>query len=116
MNSPAGNTHDKHLNGQYVDDMYNLKHKMDNIKTIRQLFNAGSDEVDDSWAQLWDYTKELEQKYNCCFVVSVPAGQIMTRPWHVITDTQLCRRHGKCRRSCPDRVDYDGHWHKKDSE
>lgn len=107
MTSPAGNTHDEIFTGDFVDELIDLRHKMNQVKLIRMLSGPGSDQTDKAWDDLTNYTEKLEQKYNCIFQVSVLAGQITKKPFLKITDEQRCKRHGKCRPSCKDRIDYE---------
>ena len=64
MISPAGNTHDGTFTGEFIDDMYNLRFRMDQVKLMVDLFTYDSNEYLKEREKLHDEQLILSQKYN----------------------------------------------------
>ena len=108
MISPAGNSHDGTFTGEFVDEMYNLKYRIDDRKLCRHLFGAGSPEDEEAWQKLHDKIHQLENDYKIKVSVNMETSKVTVTPQYTISDTQKCTHHRKCRMSCPYRIDCDG--------
>ena len=79
MISPAGNTHDGTFTGEFVDDMYNLRFRMDQVKLMVDLFTYDSEEYLKAREKLHDERLILSQKYNIMVCINLKDFSIKLR-------------------------------------
>lgn len=79
MISPAGNTHDGTFTGEFIDDMYNLKYRMDQVKLMIDLFTYDSEEYLKEREKLHDEQLIMSQKYNIRVCTNLKNFKIIIR-------------------------------------
>jgi hypothetical protein len=79
MISPAGNLHDGTFTGEFVDDMYNLRYRMDQVKLMVDLFTYDSTEYLQEREKLDDERLIMSQKYNIMVCINLKEFSIKLR-------------------------------------
>ena len=79
MISPAGNSHDGTFTGEFIDDMYNLRYRMDQVKLMHKLFTYDSCEYLQERDKLDNERDILANKYNIMVCINLKEFSIKLR-------------------------------------
>jgi len=79
MITPAGNSHDGTFTNEFVDDMYNLKYRMDQVKLMVDLFTRDSKEYLHARSKIDDERLIMSQKYNIMVCINLKDYSIKLR-------------------------------------